>query len=238
MQELKDRVALITGAAGNLGQATGEAFREAGARTVLVDHAVGRLEELYPERIDAAEHMLVGGVDLTDAAAVEDLTASVMDRFGRIDILVNTVGTYRGGKPVHEERLETWELLFDANVRTTLLALKAVVPVMLKQGSGRIVNVASRNALHGTAKVAAYSASKSAVVRLTESLAAELEASGIGVNCVLPSTIDTPQNREAMPNADFSDWVKPEAIATVILFLAGDAARGITGAAVPVYRGE
>jgi NAD(P)-dependent dehydrogenase (short-subunit alcohol dehydrogenase family) len=237
MQDLKDRVALITGAAGNLGRATAEAFQGAGARTVLVDHAVGRLEKLYPERVDASDHMLAGGVDLTDPGAVDALTASVMDRFGRIDILVNTVGTYRGGKPVHEERLETWELLFDANVRTTLLALKAVVPVMLKQGSGRIVNVASRNALQGGAKVAAYSASKSAVVRLTEGLAAELEASGIGVNCVLPSTIDTPQNREAMPDADFSNWVKPEAIAAVILFLSSDAARGITGAAVPVYGG-
>ncbi len=237
MQDLKDRVTLITGAAGNLGRAAGMAFQRAGARTILVDHARERLEKLRPELVDASDHMLAGGVDLTDAAAVEGLTAGVVDRFGRIDVLVNTVGTYRGGKPVHEETLETWERLFDANVRTTVMMVKAVVPVMLRQGSGRIVNVGSRSALQGGARVAAYSASKSAVVRLTESLAAELKAAGVNVNCVLPSTIDTPQNRQAMPEADFSTWVTPEAIADVIVFLAGDAARGITGAAVPVYGG-
>jgi len=237
MHELDGQVTLITGAAGNLGRATATAFRQAGARTVLVDHARGRMENLYPELVSALDHMLAGGVDLTDAAAVEGLTKGVLERFGRIDVLVNTVGTYRGGKPVHEESLDTWELLFDANVRTTLMMAKAVVPVMLKQNSGRIVNVGSRSALQGGANVAAYSASKSAVVRLTESLAAELKGSGIGVNCVLPSTIDTPQNRRAMPEADFSTWVTPEAIAEVIRFLASDAARGISGAAVPAYGG-
>jgi NAD(P)-dependent dehydrogenase (short-subunit alcohol dehydrogenase family) len=237
MQNLGERVALITGAAGNLGQATAVAFRRAGVHTVLVDHARGRLEKLFPDLVGSVDHLFVGGVDLTDTAAVEELTATVMDHFERIDALVNTVGTYRGGKPVHEESLDTWELLFDANVRTALLTVKAVVPVMLQQGSGRIVNVGSRSALRGGARTAAYSASKSAVVRLTESLAAELEVSGIRVNCVLPSTIDTPQNREAMPDADFSTWVTPEAIAEVIVFLASDAARGITGAAVPVYGG-
>lgn len=237
MQSVGERVALITGAAGNLGQATARTFQRAGVHTVLVDHAPGRLEKLFPDLVGRQDHMLSGGVDLTDAGAVEGLTASVMDRFARLDILVNTVGTYRGGKPVHEESLDTWELLFDANVRTTLVTVKAVVPTMLKQRSGRIVNVGSRSALHGGAKNAAYSASKSAVVRLTESMAAELEVAGISVNCVLPSTIDTPQNRQAMPGADFSTWVTPDAIAEVIVFLASDAARGITGAAVPVYRG-
>lgn len=237
MRNLKERVALITGAAGNLGQATAKTLQRAGARTILVDHARDRLKKLYPVLVDASDHMLAGGVDLTDAAAVENLIAETLDRFERIDVLVNTVGTYRGGKPVHEESLETWEVLFDANVRTAVMTAKAVVPVMLKQGGGRIVNVGSRSALKGGAKNAAYSASKSAVVRLTESMAAELEAAGVSVNCVLPSTIDTPQNRQAMPGADFSTWVTPEAIAEVIAFLASDAARGITGAAVPVYGG-
>ena len=237
MQSLGERVALITGAAGNLGQATARAFQRAGAHTVLVDHARGRLEKLFPDLVGRQDHMLSGGVDLTDVGAVQGLTASVMDRFARLDILVNTVGTYRGGKPVHEESLDTWELLFDANVRTTLVTVKAVVPTMLKQRSGRIVNVGSRSALHGGARNGAYSASKSALVRLTESMAAELEVAGISVNCVLPGTIDTPQNRQAMPGADFSTWVTPDAIAEVIVFLASDAARGITGAAVPVYGG-
>jgi NAD(P)-dependent dehydrogenase (short-subunit alcohol dehydrogenase family) len=145
------------------------------------------------------------------------------------------VGTYRGGKPVHDEPFETWELLFDANLRTTVMTVRAVIPVMLRQGSGRIVNVGSRSALHGGAKAGAYAASKSAVIRLTESLAAELAAAAIGVNCVLPGTIDTPQNRQAMPDADFSTWVTPETVAEVIVFLVSDAARGITGAAIPVF---
>jgi len=136
---------------------------------------------------------------------------------------------------VHETDLADWDFLFEVNLRTTLLCCRAVVPQMLRQGSGRIVNVASRDGLHGGAGYSAYSASKSAVLRLTESLAAELKQSNINVNCIMPGTIDTPQNRSAMPNSDFSKWVVPEAIADVILFLISDSARAITGAALPVY---
>ncbi len=235
MPDLNGRVALITGAAGNLGRATARAFQRAAASTALVDRSVDRLAKLYPELVDAPDHLLAGDIDLTDADSVERLIKSVKERWGRVDALVNTVGTFRGGKPVHEEALETWDLLFTVNVRTTLLASRAVVPLMLEQGAGRIVNVASRNALEGGARVAAYSATKSAVVRLTESMAAELKASNIKVNAVLPGTIDTPENRAAMPDADFDSWVSPEAIADVIVFLASDASRGMTGAALPVY---
>jgi NAD(P)-dependent dehydrogenase (short-subunit alcohol dehydrogenase family) len=136
---------------------------------------------------------------------------------------------------VHEADPADWDFLFSANVRTTLLCCRSVIPQMLKQKSGRIINVSSREGLEAHAGFAAYSASKSAVLRLTESLAAELKASDINVNCIMPSVIDTPQNRAAMPNADFSKWVAPEAIADVIAFLASDAARAVTGAAVPVY---
>ena len=156
-------------------------------------------------------------------------------RFGRIDVLVNTVGGFRAGTPVHETPLETWDFMFQLNARTAFLASRAVIPHMLQQGQGKLIHVAARAALTGAAKMAAYSVAKSAVVRLTESMAAELRRANIHVNCVLPGTIDTPQNRAAMPAADHSRWVKPEAIADVILFLASDAARAIHGAAIPVY---
>jgi len=231
------KVALITGAAGNLGQATAHTFIEAGEHTALVDRGSGRLRSIYADLAGSPDHMLVEGVDLGDPSATAGVVRDVMDRFGRIDVLVNTVGTYRGGLPVQDEDIETWDLLYTANVRTTVLMCKATIPAMLENGGGRVINVAARAALAGGANAAAYSASKSAIVRLTESLAAELQASDINVNCVLPGTIDTPKNREAMPNADFGRWVTLNAIADVILFLASDASRGISGAAIPVYEG-
>ena len=231
------KVALITGAAGNLGQATAHTFIEAGEHTALVDRGTGRLRSAYPQLAGSPDHMLIEGVDLDDPSDTAGVVRDVMDRFGRIDVLVNTVGTYRGGLPVQDEDIETWDLLYTANVRTTVLMCKATIPAMLENGGGRVINVAARAALAGGANAAAYSASNIGIVRLTESLAAELQASDINVNCVLPGTIDTPKNREAMPNADFGRWVTLNAIADVILFLASDASRGISGAAIPVYEG-
>jgi NAD(P)-dependent dehydrogenase (short-subunit alcohol dehydrogenase family) len=152
-----------------------------------------------------------------------------------VDVLINTVGGYTGGKRVDEESLANWEKMFSINLHTTLNACRAAVPHMLRQGAGRIVNVAARAALTGVPTLSAYGASKSAVIRLTESMSSELKDHGIGVNCVLPGTIDTPQNRADMPNADFSKWVAPAAIADAMLFLASDAARAVSGAALPVY---
>ncbi|MDH7486402.1 MAG: SDR family NAD(P)-dependent oxidoreductase [Anaerolineae bacterium] len=235
MFDFSDRVVIVTGAAGNLGQAVARAFLAAGARLVLVDRAADRLPHLFPELAASPDHFLATSVDLTDAAAVETMVAEAIRRFGRIDVLVNVAGGWRGGQAVHDTDLDTWDFLFDLNVRTTVTASRAVIPHMLAQGQGCIVNVAAKAGLEGTARNAAYSAAKSAVIRLTESMAAELKKEGINVNCVLPSTIDTPQNREAMPKADRSRWVEPEAIADVILFLASDAARAVQGAAIPVY---
>jgi len=230
---LAGKVAIITGAAGNLGQAIARACRDAGASTALVDRSADRLQKIYGDA-DAAR-MLAGGVDLADEASVRALAAAVRARFGRIDVLVNTVGGFRGGKHVHEEALATWDLMMTTNLRTTLLACRAVIPAMLEQGSGAVVNVGAGAGLAGPAGLAAYSASKSAVLRLTESLSAEVKAKGLRVNAVLPSTIDTPQNRAAMPGADTSKWVSPDAIADVIVFLASDAARAVTGVALPVF---
>ncbi|MCZ7636035.1 MAG: SDR family oxidoreductase [Verrucomicrobia bacterium] len=228
-------VTLITGAVGNLGFATAQTFQTAGHRTVLVDRSPDRLAHAFPGLVASAHHLLAGGVDLADPAALDRLVETVLARFGRVDILVHTVGAWRGGKPVHETDLTDWDFLLSVNLRTTLLCCRAVIPPMLRQQRGRIITVASRDGLAGSAGFAAYSASKSAVLRLNEALADELKASNLNVNCVLPSTLDTPQNRAAMPDADFRKWIEPAAVAEVMLFLASDAARAITGAALPVY---
>ena len=235
MSSLKDKITVITGAVGNLGAATARRFQQAGAKTVLVDRSPDRVREAFKDIADSPDHLLAGGVDLSDAASLDKLIEQTVGKFGRVDALVNTVGAFRGGKPVHEADPADWDFLFNANVRTTLTCCRAVIPQMLKQKGGKIINVSSREGLEAHAGFAAYSASKSAVLRLTESLAAELKNSDINVNCIMPSIIDTPQNRAAMPNADFSKWVAPEAIADVIAFLASDAARAVNGAALPVY---
>jgi NAD(P)-dependent dehydrogenase (short-subunit alcohol dehydrogenase family) len=232
---LTDKVVIVTGSVGNLGLTTARACQEAGAKTVLVDRSNDRLRENYPDLVDSPNHFFAGGVDVMKPESLGRMVQSASERFGRVDALVNTVGGYRGGQPVHEMDLSDWDFLFGVNLRTTLLCCRAVIPQMLGQRRGKIVNVASRDGLMGTAGYSAYSASKSAVLRLTESMAAELKQANINVNCVLPGTIDTPQNRKAVPNGDFSRWVEPEAIADVILFLISDAARAINGAAVPVY---
>jgi NAD(P)-dependent dehydrogenase (short-subunit alcohol dehydrogenase family) len=235
MDKHSQRVAIITGAVGNLGFATARVFQTAGYRMVLVDRSQERLLQTYADLVGSDQHLLVGGVDLGTDVSVHELIGTTLNHFGRIDVLVNTVGAWRGGQPAHESDLADWDFLFHANLRTALLACRGVVPTMLKQRSGRIINVASRDALVGTAGYGAYSASKTAVLRLTESLADELKQYEINVNCILPGTIDTPQNRAALPKADFSKWVEPSALADVIQFLASDAARAITGAAIPVF---
>src|SRR6266566_2667981 len=209
MSSLKDKITVITGAVGNLGAATARRFQQAGAKTVLVDRSPDRVREAFKDIADSPDHLLAGGVDLSDAASLDKLIQQTVGKFGRVDALVNTVGAFRGGKPVHEADPADWDFLFNANVRTTLMCCRAVIPQMMKQKRGKIINVSSREGLEAHAGFAAYSASKSAVLRLTECLSAELKTSDINVNCIMPSVIDTPQNRVAMPNADFSKWVEP-----------------------------
>jgi NAD(P)-dependent dehydrogenase (short-subunit alcohol dehydrogenase family) len=235
MFDFSNRVVIVTGAAGNLGGTVAKSFLAANARLVLVDHAPDRLPRLFPDLEGSDDHFLATSVDLTETQAVRAMVGEALDRFGHIDVLANTTGGYRAGSPVHETSIEDWEFMLNLNARTVFIASSAVIPAMLRQGQGKIVNVAARAALQGSANAAAYSASKSAVIRLTESMSLELKKSGINVNCVLPGTIDTPQNRQSMPKADYSRWVPPEAIADVILFLASDAARAVSGAAIPVY---
>ncbi len=236
MKDFSDQVFIVTGGTGNLGRAVAEALWQAGARLVIVDRsAEEKFPTTFPEWMGDDARAFASSTDLTNADAVDDMVERVLQRFGRIDGLINIAGGYRAGTPVHETPIETWDFMLNLNARTLFLASKAVLPHMIAQHSGKIVNIGARVALGGKKDMAAYSVAKTAVLRLTESISDEVKAHGINVNCVLPGTIDTPSNREAMPNANYERWVRPEALADVVLFLASDAARAVHGAAIPVY---
>lgn len=227
----KDKVVIITGAAGGLGRAVAAKFEAAEASTVLLDVAHENLVRAFP---DQRASRLTVPTNLMDLSSVNAAIEAAMARFGQIDVLCNIAGGFRMGTPVHETLPETWNLMMDLNAGSILNMARAVVPRMLASGGGKIVSIAAMGGLSGRGMMGAYSASKSAVIRLTESMAAELREQRINVNCVLPSIIDTPPNRASMPDADASRWVTPDALADVILFLASDAARAIHGAAIPV----
>lgn len=233
MFDFSNQVVIITGATGNLGRALVERFHTAGARLVLVERNPDKLKQAYPELDGHPDHLLTAA-DLTDAEAVQAAVSAALDRFGRVDVLVNTVGGFRAGTPLHETPLDTFDFLMNLNARSVYIAAQAALPAMLAQGRGKIINIAARPGLEGRANQAAYSASKAAVLRLTESMAAEYRMHGINVNAIIPGTIDTPQNRAATPDADFRRWVQPESVADVIAFLASDLARDVHGAALAV----
>jgi NAD(P)-dependent dehydrogenase (short-subunit alcohol dehydrogenase family) len=172
--------------------------------------------------------------DLLDEASTRAMADAVFDRWGRIDVLCNIAGGFAAGTPVHETPGDLWRHMFELNVMTAVHASKAVVPRMIAAGHGNIVNVAAASSVRGQANMAAYGAAKNGVVRLTESMAAELRGHDICVTCVLPTIIDTPENRTAMPDADSRLWTAPSAIADIILFLASDAAAIASGASVPL----
>ena len=226
---------MITGGAGYLGSASARTFLARGASLVLVDRAPDRLEAKYPELVGSRDHYLAQSVDILNVEAVDRTVKETLERLGSIDVLVNTVGGFRAGPSLDKTPVSDCEELFDLNARSVFIACHAVIPTMRQQRSGRIVNISSKGGLKGDAGMALYSASKAAVIRITESMASELKDEGITVNCVLPSIIDTPPNRQAMPSADFSRWVSPESVARVIAFLASDDAADITGAAIPVF---
>lgn len=226
-----NKTVMITGASGNLGQAVAQTFARLGANLVLVGLDRERLEKAFGAEDGQRLHAPANLLDSGQAGAV---AARAMERFGGIDVLCNIAGGFRMGQPVHATSDQDWNFLFDINARSLLNAVRAVVPQMLANGGGKIVNVAANAAQKGVARMGAYCASKDVVIRLTESMAAELRDNNINVNCVMPSIIDTPENRAAMPNADASRWVSPDALADVIAFLASDAARAVHGAAIPV----
>ena len=218
------RTVMLTGAAGNLGRAVAAAFGD--ANLVLLDLKRGNLQD--------SDRQIFVETDLLNAQSVQAAVDKAVQRFKRIDVLCNIAGGFRMGSPVHETSDKDWDFMLNVNARTVLNMSRAVVPVMLKGGGGKIVNIGAFAAQKGAAQMGAYIASKSAVIRLTETLAAELREQNINVNCVLPTIIDTPENRAAMPKADPKRWVAPQDLAQVIVFLASDAARAIHGAALPV----
>ena len=228
---MSEQTVVITGAAGNLGRAVARAFARRNARLVLVDRRAARLAEQY-----GAEHerQCFVEADLTSASATARVAERALAWTSRIDALCNIAGGFRAGTPVHETPDATFDALFDVNVRSLLNMVRAVVPAMIAQRSGAIVNIAALAAQKGVAGMGAYCAAKAVVVRLTEAMAAELKDSEIRVNCVMPSTLDTPQNRADMPGADASKWVAPADLAETIVYLASSAAGAINGAALPV----
>jgi NAD(P)-dependent dehydrogenase (short-subunit alcohol dehydrogenase family) len=227
----KGQVVTITGAAGNLGHATAAAFAAAGASLVLLDLNEDALNGIATK---GAGDVLRQRIDLGDPASIASAVGAAIARFGRIDALCNLAGGFTMGDKVHRIPTDKWTFMMELNAGSVLRMSQAVVPHMLKQRGGRIVNIGAYAALSGKPEMGAYVASKSAVIRLTESMAAELRGDNINVNCVLPSIIDTPQNRTAMPKADPSKWVAPAALADVLVFLCSPAARAIHGAAIPV----
>jgi len=226
---------LVCGGTGGLGHAVSLAFLEEGAKVIVTYRQQKESDALKGAAGDNASSLQGQIVDVTDYTAVKQLVERIVAEQGHLDVVVNTVGGYAGG-------VKLWDL--DPNVLDQMLRLnlwsgfaiaRAVVPTMLKQEHGAIINVASKAAVDHAAGAAAYAASKAAAVAMLDSLAADLNGTGVRVNSILPSIIDTEVNRKAMPSADFAQWPKPEEIARVILFLSSDDAKLVHGAAVPVY---
>ena len=234
MSEFANRTVIVTGAAGNLGEAVAQVFALQGANIALVDIDADGLAETSARLPDGTRTTTIP-TNLLDADSVASMAQTVKDELGGCDYLANIAGGFTMGPKLYESSDRDWDFMMGLNAKSVFNTCRAVIPQMLEKGSGRIVNVSARAAKEGKAKMAPYCASKAAVITLTESMAAEHKFDGINVNCILPGTIDTPQNRADMPDADFDNWVPPAALADVVAFLCSDAARCVTGAAVPVF---
>jgi NAD(P)-dependent dehydrogenase (short-subunit alcohol dehydrogenase family) len=227
-----NKIVLVTGGTGALGRAITAAFIASDAK-VVSSYVIDReIEQLKKESKAVVE---VIKTDVTKEEEVEKLVLSVISKYGRIDVLVNVVGGYLGGKSVSELDEKEWDLMMTMNLKSAFLISKHVIPQMVSSKYGKIMHVSSRTGLKSSGYDSAYAASKSGLIRLVESLSEEVKDSNINVNCIMPSTIDTEANRRAMPTADHSKWVKPQDLANVVLFLCSDEANVITGAAIPTY---
>jgi NAD(P)-dependent dehydrogenase (short-subunit alcohol dehydrogenase family) len=224
------KTVLITGGTGGLGRAVTLAFLQQGANVIVTYRKAEEFNSLKDQpRLQGFQ------VDVTEESAVRHLIDDILGKYARLDSLVNTVGGYVGGVKLWDTDPKMLEQMFSLNLRSGYVLSRAVVPVMMKQGSGSIVNIAAKSGLDHPAGASAYAASKAAAIAMMDSLAADLRGTGVRVNSVLPSIIDTEPNRKAMPKADFSKWPKPDDIAKVILFLCSDDANVIHGASIPVY---
>ncbi|GBD37969.1 Dihydroanticapsin 7-dehydrogenase [bacterium HR37] len=232
--KLKEKVAIVTGGTGALGRVIVSEFLKEGAKVICTYIVDEELRDVLPLLSQFRDQIVFTKTNVIKQKQVERTVQKTLRRFGRIDILVNTVGGFAYA-PVVETDEKTWDHMMNINLKSTFLCSKAVLPHMIKQNYGKIINISSRPALKGAAGVGAYGASKAGVLNLTEAIAEEVREYDINVNAILPSVIDTPANRKAMPEADFSKWVKPEEIARVVVFLASDESKPISGAGIPVF---
>lgn len=233
MVDIARKVIAVSGATGNLGAACVTAGLAAGARIAALGRSKAALERQFPDAASDPHILLLDGVDLEEVWSVDAALARTVDRFGGLDAVMNTVGGFAMGR-IAGDSFDTWSAMQAINVQTAFTLTRAAIPLLQQRGGGSIVHVAALAGLASAPGLSAYAASKAAVLRLVEAAAAEHRSDCIRVNAVMPGTIDTPQNREAMPDADVSKWVSPAAIADAMLMLAGDHARAVTGAAIPV----
>lgn len=232
-----NKVAVVTGATGTLGSVVAKMLLERGVRVVASYRTDAKLGDLLEAVGDLWSNVTPVETDVTNEESVKNLIAKAVDKHGRIDLLFNIVGAYEGGSDVAGTEDSKWDSMMNVNLRSVFLCSKAVLPVMVQQNYGRIVNVSSWMAVERSrrGRSGAYAVSKAGVMVLTEVIAEEVKKYDINVNCVMPSTIDTPANRRDFPKADFSRWVAPKDIAEVMLFLVSDASKVVSGAAIPVY---
>ena len=232
--QFSSKVALVAGGTGGLGKAVTLAFLHEGA-SVIATYIIKEEADALRDAVGGNARLEVLPLDATDENACRALVDGITARHGHLDILVNTIGGYAGGKALWETDPKTWHLMFNLNVNAGYALARAAVPAMLKQKNGSIVNIAAKAAFDHVAGAAAYAGSKAAAVAMMDCLAQDLKGTGVRVNSMLPSIIDTEANRRAMSGADFSKWPKPEEIARVILFLCSDEAKLIHGGSIPVY---
>ncbi len=233
--DFEGKIVLITGGTGALGREVSLAFLKSNAVAVMTYVVDKELSQLESKIGDLIKKVVLIKADIGDEQQIKKTVSDVVKKYGHIDVLVNLVGGYLGGKKVTEMTEKEWDLMMNLNLKTAFLVSKHVVEQMVKQGSGKVIHVAARLGLKGISGNSAYGASKSGLIRLVESLSDEVKENNINVNCIMPSIIDTDANRKDMPGADFSKWVKPSEIARVVLFLASEDSRVIHGASIPVY---
>lgn len=225
---LHGRSVIVTGGFGVLGRALAAALSARGARVAALD-----LSDVPHGLVPTTDYLPLGGVNLADSVSATSAVRAVADAFGHIDSVVNVAGGF-AWETFEDGALDTWDRQYQVNLRTAVASTHSVLPYLLEAGNGRVVNVSALAALKAGLGVSAYAAAKAGVARFTESLSEELKKRDVTVNAVMPSIIDTPSNREAMPDADFSSWVTPEALSNVIAFLLSDEGKVMTGACLPV----
>ena len=228
---MKGKIALVTGADGGLGTFVTQALLDAGATVVGLSRKIQQSQFNHP-------NFTALPAEISTAAGAKSAVDELVSRFGRLDLLAHTVGGFAGGQSITETDDATFQRMFEVNLYSTFYLLRAAVPVMRQAGNGRIVAIGSRAALEPGAGVGAYSASKAAMVSLIRTVAQENKDAGMTANAILPGTMDTPANRTFMPDADFAKWVRPAAVASLIVWLAGDAGKDVNGAVIPVYGTE